>query len=143
MQGLTGLLDLFLLGGFQDRPGQGEKIVARLFRAFEQHPARVRLQLACVGCLNTGAAGEPRCASVAFDTARRAVQPGTMCTVMCIKILLRPQKHEERGGLFCTNHMATAAQGCTSNRGGCHAVRQHTMQRSDCQAVALRAQSDA
>ena len=79
MQGLTGLLDLFLVGGFQDRPGQGEKIVARLLRAFEQHPARVRLQLACVGCLNTGEAGGPRCASVAFDTARRAVQPGTMC----------------------------------------------------------------
>ena len=39
----------------------------------------VRLQLACVGCLNTGEAGGPRCASVAFDTARRAVQPGTMC----------------------------------------------------------------
>lgn len=79
VQGLTGVLDLFLVGGFQDKLGQGEKLLVRLLRAFEQHPARVRLQLACVGCLNTGAAGEPRCTSVAFDTACRAAQPGMTC----------------------------------------------------------------
>ena len=77
-QGLSGALDLFLVGGFQDKYGYGEEIVARLLSAFEQHPAAVRLQLACVSCLNSGPAGEPRCAGVAFDTARRAVQPGTI-----------------------------------------------------------------
>lgn len=66
---------LWLAGAYEDAGGMGRAAAARLLRCLERSSARLHVQLACLGVLNTAADGSPLSTSLAVDLRSLAARP--------------------------------------------------------------------
>ncbi|KAL4422513.1 hypothetical protein ABPG75_008710 [Micractinium tetrahymenae] len=99
---------LWLAGGYDDAGGMGRAVTTRLLRCLERRAARLHVELACLGALNTAPDGSPCTTALAVDLHSLRARPAA------------PHPPERRGPLLLARmaQWAYAAARSSSSGGG-------------------------